>query len=107
MGNGDSIFLWLDNWHPVGPLFKRFGEALVQVRGTSMLAKVSSIIIHQGRWRWPRARCPIIRSIIAQTPAVLLLKLQLLFFLMLAIQIQWSGILRRMVFFPLLSRGML
>lgn len=41
VGNGDSTFLWLDNWRPVGLLFKRFGEAVVQNKGISLQAKVA------------------------------------------------------------------
>lgn len=67
VGNGQ----WLDNWHPLGPLFKKFGEAVVQNRGTSLLAKVSSII-HQGVWKWPRVRSPIIQNIIEHTPTTFL-----------------------------------
>lgn len=28
-GNDMNVFVWLDNWHPLGPLFKRFGESVV------------------------------------------------------------------------------
>lgn len=25
LGSGDSIFLWHDSWHPLGPMFEKFG----------------------------------------------------------------------------------
>ncbi|GFY85780.1 hypothetical protein Acr_04g0005180 [Actinidia rufa] len=46
---------WLDNWHPLSPLFKRFREGLVRDLGSSLLAMVSSII-YDGEWKWPRQR---------------------------------------------------
>lgn len=49
VGNGQATFLWIDNWHPLGPLYKRFGENVVYNLGTSLTAKVSSMI-HQGQW---------------------------------------------------------
>ncbi|KAL7173044.1 hypothetical protein ACSBR2_032503 [Camellia fascicularis] len=27
IGNGESTFLWLENWHSLGPLYLRFGGA--------------------------------------------------------------------------------
>lgn len=68
VGNGQSIFLWVDNWHPLGPLYKRYGEDVVYNLGRSLHARVFSII-HRGQWRWPRARNRIIQSIINHTPA--------------------------------------
>lgn len=68
IGNGHSTFLELDNWHPLGPLYKRFGNEVVQNIGRSLHVKVSSLI-HQGAWKWPRLRNGFVQSIIAQTPS--------------------------------------
>lgn len=70
VGNGKSTFLWFDNWHPLGPFYKRLGEEVVYNLGASLNAKVSSII-HQGQWKWPRSKNRITQSIIHQTPATL------------------------------------
>ncbi|KAI8534979.1 hypothetical protein RHMOL_Rhmol10G0139200 [Rhododendron molle] len=55
IGNGNSAFLWLDYWHDAGPLYKVFGEGIVNDVGSSLLAKVSSII-QNGNWHWSRQR---------------------------------------------------
>ncbi|KAI8559863.1 hypothetical protein RHMOL_Rhmol04G0208500 [Rhododendron molle] len=52
IGNGASTFLWLDNWHPLGPLYKRFGVNVCCNIGRSLQAKVSTIII-DGEWLGP------------------------------------------------------
>lgn len=43
-GQGPGTFLWHDNWHPLGPLYNRFGNDIVFDLGRSLQAKVSSII---------------------------------------------------------------
>lgn len=30
IGNDENVFFWLDNGHPLGPLFQRFGDNLVR-----------------------------------------------------------------------------
>ncbi|KAI8544609.1 hypothetical protein RHMOL_Rhmol08G0310000 [Rhododendron molle] len=67
IGNGESTFLWLDNWHPLGSLFSKFGNGIVFNLGRSLDARVSSIIA-DGCWRWPRARNAIVQKIIRHTP---------------------------------------
>lgn len=71
IGNGQTTFLWLDNWHTLGPLFQKFGNRVVFNLGRSLCAKVSSIIVN-GRWRWPRGRNATINEIIAATDGDLL-----------------------------------
>ncbi|XP_058198389.1 uncharacterized protein LOC131313912 [Rhododendron vialii] len=68
VGNGQNTHLWLDNWHPQGPLFKGFGESVVYNLGKSLLSKVSSII-YNGAWRWPRQRNRVTQFIVVHTPA--------------------------------------
>ncbi|KAF7124827.1 hypothetical protein RHSIM_Rhsim12G0188500 [Rhododendron simsii] len=70
IGDGDSTFLWLDHWHTVGPLYKVFGDSIVRNVGSSLLAKVSSII-HEGEWQWPRQRNRAIMQIMRSTPLTL------------------------------------
>ncbi|KAI8537304.1 hypothetical protein RHMOL_Rhmol09G0013100 [Rhododendron molle] len=70
IGNGNTTFLWLDNWHAAGPLYNLFGEDIVHNVGSSLLAKVSSII-QNGDWHWPRQRNRAIMQIMRSTPATL------------------------------------
>lgn len=68
VGNGHDIFLWLENWHPLG-LYSRSLKlnSLIMLAGF-LLAKVDTII-DQGVWRWPRSRSLITREIINHTPS--------------------------------------
>lgn len=45
--DGKETFLWLDNRHPLVPLYKRFGDEVVQNIGNALLAKwtVSSLMV--------------------------------------------------------------
>lgn len=65
------MFLLLDHWHPLGPLYKKYGERVVYNLGRSLLTKVDSII-YQETWKWPRQRNAVSREIIALTPASLI-----------------------------------
>ena len=67
VGDDSEVFLWLDNWHLLGSLFKRFGEGLVRDLGCSLLSKVCSIIC-DGDWKWPRQRNRAIMYIVASSP---------------------------------------
>ncbi|XP_058180014.1 uncharacterized protein LOC131298547 [Rhododendron vialii] len=55
------------NWHPLGALYQRFGEAVVTNRGLALRAKVSSIVGQGGR-NWPRQRNRAVLNIIRNTP---------------------------------------
>ncbi|XP_058217276.1 uncharacterized protein LOC131328342 [Rhododendron vialii] len=44
IGNGQRTFLWFDNWHPSGPLYKLFSDHAFANLGRSSSAKVSSVI---------------------------------------------------------------
>ncbi|KAK4381891.1 hypothetical protein Sango_2924400 [Sesamum angolense] len=51
VGNGDSISLWHDPWHPLGHLISRFPRA-PQLTSTGLLDKIS-VVIKDGQWNWP------------------------------------------------------
>ncbi|KAK4384402.1 Retrovirus-related Pol polyprotein from type-2 retrotransposable element R2DM [Sesamum angolense] len=51
IGNGDSISLWHDPWHPLGPLISRFPRG-PQLTNTGLLDKLS-VVIKDGQWNWP------------------------------------------------------
>ena len=46
VGTGNSIHIWFDYWHPVGPLVRRFGEMIVYDCAISKLAKLSDFIVN-------------------------------------------------------------
>lgn len=47
--NGQSTFLWSENQHPLGPLYKRFGDEVVQNIGTLQDLFTKGLVI-----RWSR-----------------------------------------------------
>ncbi|KAL0293098.1 UNVERIFIED_CONTAM: hypothetical protein Sradi_6956400 [Sesamum radiatum] len=51
VGNGDSISLWHDPWHPLGTLISRFPRG-PQLTNTGLLDKLS-VVIKDGQWNWP------------------------------------------------------
>ncbi|XP_058217251.1 uncharacterized protein LOC131328308 [Rhododendron vialii] len=68
IGNGLHTFLWPDNWHPLGPLYDKFGESVVYTLGRSLSSKVSTIIQNED-WKWPHQRNRVTQSIMAHTPS--------------------------------------
>lgn len=67
IGNGESTFLWLDNWHPLGPLYLVSGDRIRFNMGRNLHAKVSSVIV-DSRWNWPRSRSSVTQEIMQATP---------------------------------------
>lgn len=54
IGKGSKTFLWLDNWHHLGPLLDRLWTGSPSTWG-GYHAKVDSII-RESSWCWPRRR---------------------------------------------------
>ena len=52
IGNGNNTFLWLDNWHPNGPLVAKYGSRVAYDAGLNINSKVSAVI-RNGAWAWP------------------------------------------------------
>ncbi|KAK4382266.1 hypothetical protein Sango_2888400 [Sesamum angolense] len=48
---GDSVSLWHDPWHPLGPLISRFPRGSQMTR-TGLLDKLS-VVVKDGQWNWP------------------------------------------------------
>lgn len=71
IGNRLSNYLWLDNWHSLGPLHLQFGENVEFNLWRSLHAKVASII-QEGQWCWPRRRNRTIQFIMEHTSPTLL-----------------------------------
>ena len=53
IGNGYGTYLWFDNWHPLGPLWDKFGPRIIYDSAIPLHAKVKDIIV-AGEWQWPR-----------------------------------------------------
>lgn len=91
IGNGNNTFLWLDYWHPQGPLYKVFGVTIVWNVVRSLLAKVSAIL-QNGEWHWPRRRNRSIMQLLNSPPVsfcpTLMLRIQLLGSLLAMVYIQ-------------------
>ncbi|KAL0288866.1 UNVERIFIED_CONTAM: hypothetical protein Sangu_2639000 [Sesamum angustifolium] len=51
VGSGDSLSLWHDPWHPLGPLISRFPRG-PQMTRTGLIDKLS-VVIKDGQWNWP------------------------------------------------------
>jgi hypothetical protein len=55
VGDGSTIFLWHDRWHPNGVLYQTYGHRVVYDAASNLHAKVSSVI-HNKEWCWCPAR---------------------------------------------------
>ena len=54
IGNGNDTWLWVDNWHPHGPLLRRYGPRILYDANSNITARVCDII-RDGNWYMPRA----------------------------------------------------
>ena len=52
IGNGNEVWFWHDNWHPMGPIFQRFGSRVVY-DATSRHDARAKDFINQNEWRLP------------------------------------------------------
>lgn len=55
MGDGTSIFIWHDRWHPRGPQLKYYGDFVLYGSSASLNAKLSTMI-QARQWCWLTAR---------------------------------------------------
>ena len=53
VGDGQFIWMWVDNWHNLGPLVKQFGDRIAYDAGSNLKAKVKEFIVNN-RWHMPR-----------------------------------------------------
>ncbi|XP_028125413.1 uncharacterized protein LOC114322337 [Camellia sinensis] len=67
IGRGDSTFLWYDNWHPLGPLWKKFGDRILYDSNLNSETKVNQIMDGDS-WKWPVPNSWEIRELISSTP---------------------------------------
>ncbi|XP_028092536.1 uncharacterized protein LOC114292711 [Camellia sinensis] len=71
VGNGSTVFLWFDNWHPMGSLWDKFGGRIVYDSALGIDAKVSEIV-EGNSWRWPFPSSWELRELIDNTPPTFL-----------------------------------
>ena len=62
IGNGYDTFLWLDSWHPSGPLFQRWGHIPMLASALNLCSKVSCII-SGSQWCWPNSSTALARIV--------------------------------------------
>lgn len=62
VGSGCNIYLWLDNWHPDGILYEKYGFRAVYDAGSNIDAKLSVVLVNRS-WRWLPARSDYIVAI--------------------------------------------
>ena len=55
VGDGSTISLWHDRWHPNGVLYQTYGHRIVYDAASNLQAKVSSVIQNK-EWCWCPAR---------------------------------------------------
>ncbi|XP_028067833.1 uncharacterized protein LOC114270499 [Camellia sinensis] len=67
IGNGENVFLWYDNWHPLGSLWHRFGPRILYDTNLPDSTKVSSIVSN-GSCKWPISNSWEIKEWISSTP---------------------------------------
>ncbi|XP_028105919.1 uncharacterized protein LOC114304975 [Camellia sinensis] len=67
IGNGENVFLWYDNWHPLGSLWHKFGPRILYDTNLPDSTKVSSIVSN-GSWKWPISNSWEIKEWISSTP---------------------------------------
>ena len=71
IGNGENVFLWHDNWHPLGSLWHRFGPRILYDTNLLDSTKVRSIVSYSSR-KWPISNSWEIKEWISSTPSSLL-----------------------------------
>lgn len=71
VGDGSRIFLWFDNWHPMGSLWDKFGDRIAYDSALGINAKVSEIV-GGTTWRWPFPSSWEIMDLINSTPSTFL-----------------------------------
>jgi hypothetical protein len=69
VGDGPSIFLWLDRCHPSGILVDKLGFRVVYDADSIFEAKVASVM-HETGWNWSPARSEALVHIQSQLPCV-------------------------------------
>jgi hypothetical protein len=69
VGDGSSIFLWYDTWHPAGCLTEKYGFRTIYDAGHSIGPKLSSII-RNGEWLWKSARSDSLVEIQSRLPEI-------------------------------------
>ncbi|KAI8008098.1 hypothetical protein LOK49_LG07G01264, partial [Camellia lanceoleosa] len=80
IGNGDKVFLWFDNWHPLGSLWNRFGHRILYDTGLSFNSKALQVKcnICWPQLPWQESVVYATKSIIGKTLKSVIMKLSFL-----------------------------
>jgi hypothetical protein len=70
VGNGKHIHLWLDNWHPFGPLYEKFGFQIIYDAHSTLINAKLNYVIRNGDWCWKLARFEDLVAIQSRLPNV-------------------------------------
>lgn len=70
VGNREMIFLWFDNWHPLGSLWAKFGDRIIDDSTLGMESKVKDIVDNTS-WKWPTTSSWALKELIESTPSTL------------------------------------
>ncbi|KAL7265026.1 hypothetical protein ACSBR1_002888 [Camellia fascicularis] len=70
VGDGDKIFLWFDNWHPLGSLWAKFGDHIIYNSALGTESKVKDIVDNTS-WKWHVAFSWELKELIESTPSTL------------------------------------
>lgn len=69
VGDGNSIHMWLDNWHLAGILFEKYGYRVVY-DAQSRIDALLSTVISNGGWCWKPAKSDDLVEIQGRLPKV-------------------------------------
>ncbi|KAH7866207.1 hypothetical protein Vadar_017075 [Vaccinium darrowii] len=70
IGDGSTVSLWYDNWHPSGPLAEHLSGCLIYNSGLADDAKVSSILNATYQWSFPITQNRELNEIRAHLPSL-------------------------------------
>jgi hypothetical protein len=69
VGDGKHIQLWMDNWHPYGALFEKYGYRVIYDSQSRVDAKLSFVLLN-GEWCWKPARSDDLVDIQSRLPEI-------------------------------------
>lgn len=67
VGNGQLVWVWYDNWHPLGPLKQRFVGRIIYDAGSTEKAKMCEYV-NQNGWNMPHPVSSDLLAVVNQLP---------------------------------------
>lgn len=65
--SGETVSLWYDNWHPQGPLIKKYGDRILYGSRLGDEATANQVI-DNGDWHWRNNNTITIQHFLNNTP---------------------------------------